>query len=133
MVVGIKQTSSDTSTNTVCGGTGVNCERLKRHHGQQKNNRQPGQQNIERDFIGSLLPLCSFDQRDHAIHKSLARIAGDLDLQPVRQHARAAGHRRSVSAGFTDYRRGLAGDGGFIHRCHAFEDFSITRNELTRR
>ena len=78
MVVGIRQTSSDTSTKTVCGALRVNGERLQRDHGKQKDDRQAGEQNAQRDLVRRLLPRRAFDQRDHAIEKCLAGIGGDL-------------------------------------------------------
>ena len=56
----------------------VNRERLQRHHGKQENDRQPRQQNVERDLIRGLLPLRAFHQRNHAIQKSFARVGADL-------------------------------------------------------
>jgi hypothetical protein len=53
-------------------------ERLQRHHGQQEDQRQAGDHDVERDFVGRLLPLRAFHQRDHAVEKGLAGVRGDL-------------------------------------------------------
>ena len=42
-----------------------------------------------------------------------------------REHARAAGDGAAVAAAFADDRRGLAGDGGFVHGGRAFDDFAV--------
>ena len=56
---------------------GIDRHRLQRNHGQQENDRQPGQQNIERDLVGRLLPLGAFDQLDHAVKERLAGVRRD--------------------------------------------------------
>ena len=48
-------------------------EGLQRDHGQQEDQRQAGDQDVERDLVGRLLALGAFHQRDHAIEKRLAR------------------------------------------------------------
>ena len=92
MVVGIRQTSSETSTATLgtlpraaCGDA-EGGERLQRNNGQQEDQRQSGNQNIQRDLVRRLLPLGAFDQRDHAIQKRLARIRRDPDFDLVGEH-----------------------------------------------
>ena len=72
----------------------VDRERLQRDDRQQEDDRQARQQDVERDLVRRLLPLGAFDERDHPIEERVARIRGDADLDPVRQHARAAGDRR---------------------------------------
>src|SRR5208282_6501914 len=52
----------------------VNRERLQRDHRQQENNGQARQQNVERDLVRSLLPFRPFDQSDHSVEESFARI-----------------------------------------------------------
>ncbi len=39
--------------------------------------RQAGEQDVERDLVGRLLPLGALDQRDHAVEEGLARAGGD--------------------------------------------------------
>ena len=73
IVVGIRQTSSETSTNTDCGALGVDGKRLQRDHRHQEDDRQPGQQDVERDLVRRLLPLGAFDERDHPVQERLRR------------------------------------------------------------
>ena len=73
----------------------VDRKRLQRDHGDQEDDRQPGQQDVERDLVRRLLPLGAFDERDHPVEERLARIRRHLHANPVGQHLRAAGHRRS--------------------------------------
>ena len=57
-------------------------------------------------------------------------IGGDPDLDPVREHARAAGDRGSIAAGLADDRRRLAGDRRLVHRRDALDDLAVGRDEL---
>ena len=138
MVVGIRQTSSETSTVTVGAApapaafTLYSGERLQRHHGQQEDQRQPGDHDVQRDLVRRLLPLRAFHQRDHAIEKRLARIRRDLDLDPVGEHLGAAGHGAAVAARFADHRRALAGDGRFVHAGDALDHFAVAGNHVAR-
>ena len=50
-----------------------------------------------------------------------------LHYDPVGEHARAAGHRRAVAAGFANHRRRFAGDRRLVHRGDAFDDFAVAR------
>ena len=80
IVVGIRQTSSETRTKTVCGEPEYDCERLQRHDRQQEDDRQSREQNVQRDLVRRLLPRCAFDQRDHAVEEGLAGVRGDRTL-----------------------------------------------------
>ena len=102
----------------------------KRDHRQQEDDGQSGQQDVQRDFVRGLLPLCAFDQRDHAIEKGFAGIRGDLHVDLIGEHARAAGYRRAIAAGFANHRRRFAGDGRFVHRSDAFDDLAVGGNEF---
>ena len=111
----------------------VDRERLQRDHRDQEDDRQPGQQDVERDLVRRLLPLGAFDERDHPVEERLAGIGRDLHADPVGQHLRAAGHRRAVAARLADDRRRLAGDGAFVHRRDALDDVAVGRNHLAGR
>ena len=50
----------------------------------------------------------AFDQRDHPVEERLARVGGDPDDEPVREHLGAAGDRRAVAARLADHRRRFA-------------------------
>ncbi len=61
--------------------------------------------------LGVFWRIAPFDQRDHPVEEALAGLGGDLDDDPVGEHARAAGDARVVAAGLADHRGALAGDG----------------------
>ncbi len=81
----------------------------------KKDDRQRGQQDVERDFVGRLLPFGAFDHGDHAVKKGFAGVGGDAHDQPVGEHARAAGDGAAVAAALADDRGALAGDGALVH------------------
>ena len=72
IVVGIRHTSSATSTMIVLLGAGVDGERLQRHDGEQEDDRQAGEQDRQGDLVGRLLPVGALDERDHPIEEGLA-------------------------------------------------------------
>ena len=80
MVVGIRQTSSATSTVTVIGIAlagrlhAVDRERQQRHADEQEDDRERGEQDGQRDLVRRLLALGAFDQRDHPVEEGLAGI-----------------------------------------------------------
>ena len=57
-------------------------------------------------------------------------IGRDPDLDPVREHARATGHRRAIAAGFANDGCGLARDRRLVHRGDALDDLAVGRDEL---
>ena len=136
MVVGIRQTSSETSTATV--GTApdpadahcIHGERLQRSDRQQEDQRQAGDQDIQRDLVRRLLPLRAFHQRDHAVEERFAGIRRDADLDLVGENSRAAGDGAAVAARFADHRRAFAGDDGFVDGGDAFDHFAVARNQV---
>ena len=52
------------------------------------------------------------------------------DLDPVGDHARAAGDRRAVAAALADDRRRFAGDRGLVDRGDAFDHLAVARDEV---
>ena len=80
MVVGIRQTSSATSTVIETGVAlarrlhRVDRERQQRRAGEQEDERELGEQDGERDLVRRALALGAFDQRDHAVEEGLARV-----------------------------------------------------------
>ena len=110
IVVGIRHTNSATSTVTVIGvpwpGHADAEDRIgqERHADEQEDNRHAGQQDVQGDFVGRLLPLGAFDHGDHAIEKRFARVGHDAHDQPVGEHAGAAGDAAAVAAAFADHR-----------------------------
>ena len=90
---------------------GVAGEGIERDDNDQEDDRQPGQQDVERDLVRRLLPLSAFDQGDHPVEKGLARLGGDPNHQLIGDDLGAAGDRRGdVSARLLEHRRRFAGD-----------------------
>ena len=100
----------------------VERERPQGHRREEKNDRQPGQQDVECDLVRRLLPLRSFDETDHPVEERLPGVGRDLDDDAVRQDHRAAGDRGTVAAGFADDRRRLAGDRRLVDGGDALDD-----------
>src|SRR6185312_7018412 len=100
---------------------------------QKKNDGETGEKNIERDFIRSLLSFSAFYQFDHAVHERFARVGGNFDFDFAGEYACASRNSGTVATGFTDHGGGIAGDGGFIYRCDAFDDFTVGWNQVSRR
>src|SRR6266516_1018717 len=68
---------------------------------------------------------CTFDQRNHPLKKAVALVRRNANDDAVTEHARAAGNGAAVAATLTNHRRGLAGDGSFIHAGNTFDDITI--------
>ena len=130
IVVGIRQTSSATSTTIGLLGPGVDGERLQRRRGRQEDDGQAGQQDVERDLVGRLLPARALDEGDHPVDEALAGLGRDLDDDAVREHLGAAGDRAPVAAGLADDRRGLAGDRRLVDAGHALDDVAVAGDDL---
>ena len=132
IVVGIRHTSSATSTMIVCARAAVVGERLQRHHRDQEDQRESGEQDVERDLVRRLLALGALDEADHPVEEGLARLGGDLDRDLVGEHARSAGHGRAVAARLPDDRRRLAGDRRLVDAGDAVDDGAVARDDLAR-
>ena len=52
---------------------GVERVRLQRHDGGEEGDREPGEQDVERDLVRRLAALGAFDERDHPVEERLAR------------------------------------------------------------
>ena len=136
IVVGIKQTSSATSTVTV---TGVPCpaaadavQGIRQQGGrrEQEDDGERRQQDVERDLVRRLLPLGALDQRDHPVQEGLARVRGDLHDDPVGEHLRPAGDGAAIAAGLADHGRALARDRRLVHRGDAVDDLPVGGDEI---
>ena len=133
IVVGIRHTSRATSDDDVLLGARVDGERLQRDRRQQEDDREAGQQDVEGDLVGRLLPAGPLDQGDHPVEERLARPGGDPHDDLVGQHPGAAGDRRAVAARLADDRRRLAGDGRLVDRGDALDDLAVGRDHLAGR
>jgi hypothetical protein len=106
-------------------GTRIDGEGLQGRGRQQEDDREAGQQDVERDLVGCLLPAGALDQGDHPIEEGLAGAGGDAHEDLVGQHLGAAGDRRAVAAGLPDDRGGLARDGRLVDRGDARDDLAV--------
>ena len=111
---------------------GVEREREQGGCDHQEYEREPREQDVERDLVGGLLPLGSLDEANHPVEEAVARVGGDAHDEPVGEQPRAAGHRVAVAAAFADHRRALARDRALVHARHPFDHFAVTRHEITR-
>ena len=96
----------------------------------QEDDREPDEQDRQRDLVRRLLPLGAFDQRDHAVEEALARLLRDPHADPVGNDARARGHRRAVAAGLANDRRGFAGDRRFVDRGDALDHLAVGGDQV---
>ncbi len=132
MVVGIRQTSSAIRTGVVATPFGVEREGPQRHGRDQEDDRQPREQDRERDLVGRLLARGALDERDHPVEEGLARVRRDLDDDAVGENARAAGHGGAVASRLPDDGGRLAGDRRLVHRGDPFDDGSVSRESSGR-
>ena len=132
IVVGIRQTSRATSTIVSCAVAGVDRERLQRHDRDQEDDRQPGEEDVERDLVRRLLPRRALDERDHAVEEALAGPLRHPHDDLVGEHARAAGHGRAVAARLADHRRRLAGDRRLVDARDALDHLAVGGDQLAR-
>ncbi len=105
---------------------------LQSDHCQQKYKREAGDQDIQRDFVGSLLTFRTLHQGDHAIQERLARIGCDFDADMVGQDLGAAGHRAAVAARFANYGGAFSGNHGLIHSRDAVNHFAVAWDQSAR-
>ena len=111
-------------------GPGVGAEALQRHHRDQEDDGHAGEQDVERDLVGRLLPLGALDERDHAVEEGGAGRGRDAHDDPVGDDGGAAGDGRAVAAGLADDGRGFAGDRGLVHRGDALDDVAVAGDQV---
>ena len=104
----------------------------QRDDGGEEGDRQPGEQDVERDLVRRLAPLGALDERDHPVEERLARLLGHLDHEPVGEQPRAAGDAGAVAAGLADHRRRLAGDRRLVDRADTLDDLAVGGDDLAR-
>ena len=132
IVVGIRHTSSATRIDDRLLGVGEHRERLQRDGRQQEDDREPGEQDVERDLVRCLLTRRALDEGDHPVDEGLARSGGDPHDDLVRQHPGAAGDRRPVAARLADHRGRLAGDRRLVDAGDALDHLTVARDHLAR-
>ena len=111
---------------------GIDAERFQRDADEQKNERQRGEQNRERDFVRRFLAPRALHHRNHAVQKTAAFLRRDANDDAVAQHPRAASDRAAVAAALANDGRGFAGDRCFIHAGDSFDDIAVRRNDVSR-
>ena len=109
---------------------GIGGEARDADHRQDEDQRHAGEQDVERDLVGRLLPDGTLDQGDHPVDEGRALGGGDAHQDLVGEHARAAGDRRAVAAALADHRRRFAGDRRFVDRGHAVDDLAVGRDQV---
>ena len=136
MVVGIRHTSSATSTVIVTGSPGLRrvdaVDRIRQqgHRGDRKISVRPASRIASAISFGVFCRRARFDHRDHAVEEGLARIRGDAHDQPVGEQARAAGDRAEVAARLADDRRRFAGDRALVDRADALDHLAVGGDEV---
>ena len=136
MVVGMRHTSSATSTVIVTGVPAfatfdaVDRIRQQRDRGEQEHQRHRHQQYGQRDLVRRLVPLGALDHADHAIEEGLAGIDVDAHDNPVGEHARTAGHRVEVTSRGPNHRSALARDRALVDRRGALDHLAVAGNEV---
>ena len=91
---------------------------------------RPASRMLSAISFGVLRRCGALDQRDHPVQEGVAGLLGDLDHDPVRQHAGAAGDRAAVAAGLADDRGRLAGDGRLVDRGDALDHGAVAGDQL---
>ena len=130
IVVGMRQTSSATSTGMLAGRRRVGRDRVQGQHDDHEDDRQAREQDVQRDLVGRLLAARALDEGDHAVDERLARLRGDAHDDAVGEHARAAGDGAAVAARLADDGRGLAGDGRLVDGRDAPDDVAVAGDQL---
>ena len=104
--------------------------RHQRRHGKEKDNRQAGDHDVQRDFVRRLLALGAFDERDHAVEERLARVRRDLDLDLIGEDARAARDGAAIASRLADDWGAFAGDDRLIDRCDPVDHLAVSGNDF---
>ena len=114
-------------------GVRVHRERLEARDREEEDDREPGEQDRQRDLVRRLLAVRALDERDHPVEERLARLRRDPHDDLVRQHAGAAGHRRPVAARLAHDGRRLAGDRRLVDRRDALDHVAVGGDHLAGR
>ena len=136
MVVGIRQTSSATSTVIVIGVPCPATLTLNSEYGNsvaqttRKMMVKAASRILSAISLGVFCRLAPSTMSIIRSRKPLAGVGGDADDQPVGEDARAAGHGAAVAAAFADDGRAFARDGALVHRRDAFDDLAVCRDDV---
>ena len=130
IVVGISATSSEISVVSEIGVSANRPNGRKRRDDDHEDQRQAGEQDVQRDLVRGLAPRGALDQRDHPVQERVTGLLGDLDDDPVREHARAAGDRRAIAAGLADHGSGLARDRRLVDRRDPLDHGPVAGDQL---
>ena len=133
IVVGIKADEQRDEHDHLLLGARVDGERLQGDDGEQEDDRQPGEQDVERDLVRRLLPLRALDERDHPVEEALARLRRHPDDDLVGEDARAAGDGGAVAARLADHRRRLARDRRLVDARDPLDHLAVGRDHLAGR
>ena len=87
IVVGINATSSAISAVTEISVCAKRANGRSVDDDDEEDERQAGEQDVQRDLVGRLAPLGTLDERDHPIEERLPGLLRDLDDDPVAEHA----------------------------------------------
>ena len=109
---------------------GVDGEGLQRDHRKEKDDRQPGEEDVEGDLVRRLLALGALDEGDHAVEERLARPRRDAHDDLVGEHPRAARHRRAIPTGLADDRGRLPRDRRLVDGGDPLDDVAVARDHL---
>ena len=109
---------------------GVNRKRCERRDRDDEDDGQACQQDRERDLVRRLLPLRTFDERDHPVEERLAGIRGDANQDAIRKHTGSTGDGAAIAARRADDRGGLPRNRRFVDACGTFDHVTVARNQL---
>ena len=129
MVVGIRQTNSEMKAATVMLAPIVG-DGLERGANDHENEREARKQDGQRDFVRSFLARGTFDQGDHLVEETLARLYGHFYENTVGENLRTARDGAFVAARLADHRGRFARDGAFVDRRQALDDLAVGRNRI---
>ncbi len=76
------------------------------------------------------MALRAFHQADHAFKEAFSGICGDPHDDSIGKHARSAGHRAAVAAGFANDRCRFAGDRRLVDRRGPFQHVAVGGNDF---
>ena len=132
IVVGISATRSAIRVTTEASLFEYSAKGRRVDDDDQEDQRQAGEEDVERDLVRGLAPLGALDQGDHLVEEALAGLLGDFDDDPVRKDPGAAGDRAAIATRLADHRSRLAGDRRLVDRCDALDHGAVAGNRLAR-